>query len=148
VRVHILREIARQFSVEGGDDMFVSAFNSRPLLRIKELNNQRDYARTFADAIARFGPLIQDENLTEAYKRAGTALRSQLEQHFVVTKESSQTAEQRHKLQKTQKRRIETNEIRENRGAGSNRASIAKEAGAGEETEVRGASNSPKNKQV
>ena len=123
VRVDILRGIARQFTVEGGDDMFVSAFNSRPVLRIKEPNNQRDYALTFADAIARFGPLIQEENLTEAYKRAGTAFRSQLEQHFVVMKDSPQTDEQR--FQNPKKRRIETNERMENRGAGSSRASIA-----------------------
>ena len=123
VRVDILRGIARQFTVEGGDDMFVSAFNSRPVLRIKEPNNQRDYALTFADAIARFGPLIQEENLTEAYKRAGTAFRSQLEQHFVVMKDSPQTDEQR--FQNPQKRRIETNERMENRGAGSSRASMA-----------------------
>jgi hypothetical protein len=44
-------------------------------------------------------------------------------QHFVVMKDSPQTDEQR--LQNPQKRRIETSERFENRGAGSSRASMA-----------------------
>jgi hypothetical protein len=53
IRVDILRGIAKQFPNGGGDDMFVI---SCPVLRVKEPNNQKAYALTFVDAIARFGP--------------------------------------------------------------------------------------------
>ncbi len=96
VRVDILRAFAKQFGGDGGDDMYVSAYSSRPVLHIKERNRtQRPYALTFADAIARYGMTIDDDNLGEAYRRAGNSFKGQLEQHFVVLKERHAQGEHR-----------------------------------------------------
>jgi hypothetical protein len=42
---------------------------------------------TFVDAVARFGDGLTEDNLSEAYRRAGTAFNGQLAQHFVVLKD-------------------------------------------------------------
>ena len=90
VRVDILKAIAKQFGGKNGESMFVSAYNSRPVLHIKKEGDgeeQRPFVMTFADAIERFGQKIEQEGLTEAYKRVGKAFQGQLEQHFVVLKD-------------------------------------------------------------
>jgi hypothetical protein len=79
---------------EGGEDMFVSAYNSRPVIHIKgDTNTQKPFVMTFADAVKRFGGKIKDEFLEEAYKRAGNSFKGQLEQHFVVLHETESTHE-------------------------------------------------------
>jgi hypothetical protein len=45
-------------------------------------------AFTFIDAIIRYGAVLVQADLDEAYRRAGSAFRGQLEQHFVVLHES------------------------------------------------------------
>ena len=95
VRVDILRVIARQFTVEGGEEMYVSAYNSRPVLHITDkTGGRKPFALTFADAITRFGDMLKEESLGEAYRRAGSSFRGQLEQHFVVLKENQQVTSQ------------------------------------------------------
>ena len=96
VRADILRAIAKQMAPESGEDMFVSAYNSRPVLHIKgDTNTQRPFVMTFADAVRRFGGKIKDEYLEDAYKRAGNSFKGQLEQHFVVLHDSESTNESR-----------------------------------------------------
>ena len=41
----------------------------------------------FSDALARYGANLTEKNLTEAYKRAGSAFKGQLQQNFVVLTE-------------------------------------------------------------
>jgi hypothetical protein len=89
IRVDILKTIARQFSTPDKETMYVSAYTSRPCLHIKTGDNQRPFAMTFADAIARFGSRIEQDGLGEAYKRLGRAFQGLVEQHFVVLKENS-----------------------------------------------------------
>jgi hypothetical protein len=92
VRVDIMKAIAKQFGNQN-EAMYVSAYNSRPVLHIKKEGDeaqQRPFAMTFADAIERFGARIEQEGLTEAYKRVGRAFHGQLEQHFVVLKDNPQ----------------------------------------------------------
>ena len=86
VRTDILRGIAAQFSVEGQLSMFVSAYNSRPVIHIKEMNGS-SYALTFADAVARYGNDLQEDYLIDAYRKIGSAFKGQLEQQFVVLRE-------------------------------------------------------------
>ena len=45
------------------------------------------YALTFADSVARFGASLIEDDLHEAYRRAGTGFNGQLRQLFVVLKE-------------------------------------------------------------
>jgi hypothetical protein len=42
---------------------------------------------TFTDSIIRYGHMLLKQDLEEAYKRAGTAFKGQMEQHFVVLRE-------------------------------------------------------------
>ena len=45
VRVDILRAMAKQFGEEGGEEMYVSAYSSRPVLHIHDKRaNQKPYA--------------------------------------------------------------------------------------------------------
>ena len=53
---------------------------------MKEVN-KTPYALTFADAIKRYGASLEEEDLGEAYRRAGRSFDQQLYQIFVVLKE-------------------------------------------------------------
>jgi hypothetical protein len=72
VRVNILRAIAKQFGGEGGEEMYVTAYSSRPVLHIQDkTGNQRPTALTFADAVTKYAGMVKDDFLGEAYRRAG-----------------------------------------------------------------------------
>jgi hypothetical protein len=69
----------------------VAAFSSRPILHVKTQRGAGDpeiRAFTFIDAVIRYGSILVQGDLAEAYKKAGTAFRGQLEQHFVVMNEA------------------------------------------------------------
>jgi hypothetical protein len=88
IRVDILRAFAKQYGEEGGRVMYVSAYSSRPVLHIKDkTGNQRPSVLTFADAVTRFGGIVKDDFLGEAYRRAGNSFKGQMEQTFVFLKE-------------------------------------------------------------
>ena len=88
IRVDILRAFAKQFGEEGDEEMYVSAYSSRPVLHIKDkTGNRRPSVLTFADAVTRFGGMVKDDFLGEAYRRAGNSFKGQMEQTFVVLKE-------------------------------------------------------------
>ena len=88
VRVDILRAFAKQFGVEGVEEMYVMAYISRPILHIRDVSGSRMLTTlTFADAVTRFRKMVKEEFLGEAYRRAGNSFKGQLEQHFVVLKE-------------------------------------------------------------
>ena len=79
VRTDILRAIANQFSRKGQIELFVSAFNSRPVLHvIDKTSNNRSYTLTFVDALVKYGTGLNQENLETAYKRVGKSSRSQI----------------------------------------------------------------------
>jgi hypothetical protein len=84
VRVEILRAVARQFSTKGGEEMYVTAYTSRPVLHIKTTGAMKPQSLTFADCMSRFGKIIDQENLNDAYRKAGRGFKGQLRQHFVV----------------------------------------------------------------
>ena len=90
VRVEILKAMAKCLASDK-EAMFVSAFASRPLLHVKPKDlESRQMAFTFADAIARYGRQLRQTDLGEAYRRAGTSFRGQLQQNFVVLYDSRQ----------------------------------------------------------
>ena len=67
--------------------MFVSAFNSRPVLHFTEVPYGLARAMIFSDIIDRFGGDIKQSQLDQAYRRAGNSFTGQLAQNFVVMKE-------------------------------------------------------------
>ena len=88
VRVEILRAVAKRFASDE-EVMYVTAFTSRPLLHVRPKDNgTRPMAYTFTDAMTRYGQQIRQEDLGEAYRRAGVAFRGQMQQNFVVLHDS------------------------------------------------------------
>ena len=79
-----MKAIAKKFSNET-EEMFVVAFTSRPVLQVRPKDrNKNSMAFTFSDAVTRYGEGMQEEELGEAYRRAGAAFKGQLQQNFVV----------------------------------------------------------------
>jgi hypothetical protein len=77
VRVDILRAIARQLSSDK-EDYFVSAFTSRPVMHVKQKDGQKFMTYNFSDAISKFGGGLREEDLREAYRRAGRSFKISL----------------------------------------------------------------------
>jgi hypothetical protein len=90
VRIEILKAIAKKISNDK-EFAFVASFISRPVMHIRQKNDRnkkptRSY--TFIDAIKQFGTQLQKLDLLDAYAKAGRSFSGQLEQNFVVLKES------------------------------------------------------------
>ncbi len=84
VRVDIMRLIAKKFSTER-EELFVMAFSSRPILHVRTKGgDQRSVVFTFSDAVAKYGENLMEDDLGEAYRRAGVVFKGQLQQNFVV----------------------------------------------------------------
>jgi len=90
VRIDILKSIAKKITCPK-ESAYVAAYSSRPILHVRSKNEKGEEtmnrAYTFTDAIIRYGQNLVKQDLDDAYKRAGTAFRGQLEQHFVVLRE-------------------------------------------------------------
>ncbi len=88
VRAYILRAIANKLNRKGEFELYVTPFSSRPVLHVNDIaGNKAPYALTFSDAVTRFGSKLEEEDLGEAYRRAGKSFDRQLSQIFVVLKE-------------------------------------------------------------
>jgi hypothetical protein len=89
VRIDILKSIAKKVTNDK-DAAHVAAYSSRPILHVKSGTGAgaTNRAYTFIDAVIKFGEALRYEDLDEAYKKAGGAFRGQLEQHFVVLRET------------------------------------------------------------
>ena len=87
IRIDILKAMANKFTTEK-EVFYTTPYTSRPMLHVKQKDgNQRPMAYTFSDAIAKFGAGLRESDLGEAYKRAGTLFKGQLQQNFVVLHE-------------------------------------------------------------
>jgi hypothetical protein len=84
VRVDILKSIVKQFTGKDDLEMYVAAYTSRPVLKIKNVKNQNISVHTFTDALLRFGKKLDLNNIDDAYRRAGRAFTGNMEQNFVV----------------------------------------------------------------
>jgi hypothetical protein len=70
--------------------MSVSAFVSRPVIHVwSKDGGSRLGVFNFLDALVRFSSNLTVTELEEAYRRAGSAFSSQLQQNFVVLREQS-----------------------------------------------------------
>jgi len=89
VRIEILRELSKKLCTQS-EVAFVQGFVSRPVLqyRIKEGSRSRadgvGRSYTFVDAVAKFGHMLRQKDLTTAYIRAGNTFDGALSQYFVV----------------------------------------------------------------
>ena len=88
VRVDILKAIAKKYTNEK-ESLSVSAFISRPVIHVRSKDGgSRLGVFNFSDSLVRFGANLTPTDLEEAYKRAGSAFKGQLQQNFVVLTES------------------------------------------------------------
>jgi hypothetical protein len=86
VRIDILKVIAKKVT-NSNESAHVASYSSRPILHVKTNQTRGDpinRAYTFIDAVIKFGKALVREDLEEAYRRAGSAFKGQMEQHFVV----------------------------------------------------------------
>jgi hypothetical protein len=124
VRIEILKAIAKRIS-NTQDLAYVASFISRPVIHIKprtSRNERPTKSYTFIDAVKQFGSQLKPEDLLDSYAKAGRAFAGQLEQNFVVLKESDSEAAQTnfHKAR-----------MQRGRGRGGRGADRGRERGAG-----------------
>ena len=87
VRVDILKAISKR-NTNDKETFSVSAFVSRPVLHIRSKESGKSMGTfNFSDALARYGSNLTAAELGEAYRRAGSAFKGQLQQNFVVLNE-------------------------------------------------------------
>jgi hypothetical protein len=103
VRVDVLKSLARKIS----DQQVIAyalPFVSRPTLQIKsaEAGSSEIKSFTYTDAIAKYGHLLKQFDLGEAYRRAGSFFKGQLEQQFVVLRENSHQSQAQSQQQQPQ----------------------------------------------
>jgi len=93
VRIEILRAISKVL-VTDETESFVQGFTSRPLLHYYMREGSTAYMEgvnrtyTFVEAVAKFGALVPQAGLLQAYKRARPAFIGCLEQYFVILNEN------------------------------------------------------------
>ena len=96
VRIEILKAVAKRVS-DANELAYVASFISRPVMHVKPRNDKTAKPMksfTFIDAIKQFGSRLRREDLQDAYAKAGNAFLGQLEQNFVVLKDSDSAAAQ------------------------------------------------------
>jgi hypothetical protein len=91
VRVDILKAIARKISNKDTSAHTVP-FISRPVMHVRPTESAEVWSTpktySFVEAATRFGHLVRQVELGEAYRRAGNSFKGQHEQHFIVLRES------------------------------------------------------------
>ena len=76
VRIEILKAIAKKFSSEK-EDLFVIGYLSRPVLFVKPKSKEQKFMwLSLSDALVRYGSGLLEQDLGEAYKKAGVFQRS------------------------------------------------------------------------
>ena len=85
VRVDILRAMA-EHNTSKKEIFTVAAFVSWPVLRVRciGVGGSRIGTFNFSDAMSHYGSGLMEVKLANAYKRAGSAFKEQLQQNFVI----------------------------------------------------------------
>ena len=73
VRADLLGAMAKHLSKPGKEEMYVSAYNSRPVLHIKSQDSFM-MAMTFTEAVEKNGRDLRQDQMDEAYRRVGLKL--------------------------------------------------------------------------
>ena len=76
--------MADQWADSDKTKMYVSSFNSRPVLHVNDLPDGPSRALTFSDVIDKYGRYIKQKFLEAALRRVGRSFVGQLAQTFVV----------------------------------------------------------------
>jgi hypothetical protein len=113
VRVDILKAIARKISNKD-TSAHVVAFISRPVMHVKLAGSTKTF--TFVDAVAQYGNIMSQFELADAYRRAGTSFKGQMEQMFVILREKGG-----HQHEQQQQRQWQQRQNRRGAGAGTSR---------------------------
>jgi hypothetical protein len=96
VRIEILKAISKKIS-NANELAYVASFISRPVMHIKQRNERGERpakSYTFIDAVKQFGSRLKHDDLLDSYAKAGRSFTGQLEQNFVVLKETESEAAQ------------------------------------------------------
>ena len=95
VRIEILKAIAKRIS-NPKELAYVASFISRPVMHIRSRSGGDGPTRsyTFIDAVKQFGSQLKHDDLLDSYAKAGRSFTGQLEQNFVVLKETESEAAQ------------------------------------------------------
>jgi len=95
VRIEILKAIAKRTS-NTKELAYVASFISRPVMHIRTRSGGDGPTKsyTFIDAVKQFGSQLKHEDLLDSYAKAGRSFTGQLEQNFVVLKETESEAAQ------------------------------------------------------
>ena len=102
VRVDVLKALAKKVS-DSSITAHAVPFVSKPVMHVRHVDGghgTRTY--TYTDAVAKFGHLLKQVELGEAFRRAGNSFKGQLQQHFVVLKEQSQMPQYQQQQQQQQ----------------------------------------------
>jgi len=89
VRVDILKALARKVS-DQNLAAYAVPFISRPVMQIRSKdsgNSSEARSFSFTDAVAKYGHLLKQFELADAYRRAGNHFVGQMEQQFLVLRE-------------------------------------------------------------
>ena len=88
VRIEIMKAIAKKITTSR-DQAYVVSFIPRPVMHIKKKGDQAPYKTySFVDAVKYHGGAVDQEDLGGAYARAGCAYDGQLQQNFILLKDS------------------------------------------------------------
>jgi hypothetical protein len=92
VRVDILKAISRKLTNKDSSAHAVPLI-SRPVMHVRSTDTSEIWTTpktySFVEAVTRFGHLVRQVELGEAYRRAGNSFKGQLEQHFIVLRETT-----------------------------------------------------------
>jgi hypothetical protein len=84
VRIEILKAMAKKFGSDS-EDLYLIGYVSRSVFHVRAKNqNKKLMWLSFSDALIKYGSGLKENDLGEAYKKAGIAFKGQLEQNFVV----------------------------------------------------------------
>ena len=96
VRIEIMKAIAKKIESHK-ESAYVPGFLPRPILQIKSKTGGPEgrggkfiNSLTFAESIQQYGGLVDVNDLTPAYKKAGQNFRGTMRQHFAVLEENVQ----------------------------------------------------------
>jgi len=91
VRIDILSAIARKLSTNTKQS-FCQSFISRPVLHLRNRDGAgQSRVFTFVDAVREFGDLMSKEDLSAAYRRAGSIYSGVVSRFFVILKDRGST---------------------------------------------------------
>jgi hypothetical protein len=108
IRVDILKAMAKKIS-NNSISAHVVAFALRPVMHVRpkagSVDSTPPRTYTFVDAAVQYGHLLKQVELSEAYRRVGTAFKGKLEQIFIVLREKEEVVGGQHQqMQQPQQR--------------------------------------------